>query len=842
MPSAEPIRRDLPIGGMTCASCVRRVERALTAVPGVQAASVNLVTERALVTWDPTVASLLDLSRAVKDAGYELDAPQDSRETTFPVLGMTCAACVRRIEKALKAVPGVTSATVNLVTERATVVHDPSVAPFASLEKAVRDAGYDIVAPAEPVATEVEARADARETAEADAVRRLKRDLAISAAFSVPLLVLAMSHGRIPGTDGPWVPWAQLALATPVVFGPGARFFRLAWAAARHRSSDMNTLVALGTGSAWLYSTVAVLFPGLWPHSEHGMMPHVYFEAAGAIITFVLLGKLMESRAKKRLSDAVRGLVALQPKVATRLLADGSEEEVAIETLATGWEVLLRPGERVPVDGEVVRGTSTADEAMLTGESLPVDKKAGSPVYAGTLNGAGALVVRVTTTGRGTALARIVEAVEQAQGSKAPIAALADRISAVFVPVVLAIATITGIAWYALDPTGGGLASAVQQFVAVLVIACPCALGLATPAAVAVGTGRGAELGILVKGGVALEAASRVDTVLLDKTGTLTSGKPQLTDVVALDGSEDALLRLVAAAERPSEHPVAKAIVDGAKRLGPLPAATGFVAEAGFGIEADVEGRLVRIGTAGWLERAGVGSDRLEDAADRIAREGRTPSFVAVDGQLAGLVAIADRPTEAARGAVAAMKALGLRVVMVSGDRRATAEAVAKELGIDEVHAEVRPDGKRAVVEAERAAGRRVAMVGDGINDAPALAAADVGIAIGSGTDIAVATSDIALLSGGIGALPDALALSRAALRTIRQNLFWAFVYNVVGIPVAAGLLFPWTGWLLSPVFASAAMSLSSVSVLANSLRLRGFGSRTPKAAEASSHGRALTA
>jgi Cu+-exporting ATPase len=753
MPTADPIRRDLPIVGMTCAACVRRVERALTAVPGVQAASVNLVTEKALVTWDPSVASLLDLSRAVKDAGYELTA--------------------------------------------------------------------------EPTA-DAEARADAQQQAEDDGVRRLRRDLGLSAALTVPLLVLAMSHGAIPGTDGPWVPWAQLALATPVVFGPGLRFFRLAWAAARHRSSDMNTLVALGTGSAWLYSTVAVLFPGLWPHAEHGVMPHVYFEAAGAIITFVLLGKLMEGRAKKRLSDAVRGLVALQPKVATRLLADGSEEEVAIERLAVGWQVLLRPGERVPVDGEVVRGTSTADEAMLTGESLPVDKKAGSPVFAGTLNGAGALVVRVTTTGRGTALSRIVEAVEQAQGSKAPIAALADRISAVFVPVVLAIALITGVAWYLLDPTGGGFASAVQQFVAVLVIACPCALGLATPAAVAVGTGRGAELGILVKGGVALEAASRVDTVLLDKTGTLTSGKPQLTDLVALDGDDDALLRLVAAAERPSEHPVAKAIVDGAKRLGALLGATEFVAEAGFGIEANVEGRVVRIGTAGWLERAGVSSDRLEDEAERIAREGRTPSFVAVDGQLAGLVAIADRPTDAAREAVAAMKAQGLRVVMVSGDRRATAEAVAKDLGIDEVHAEVRPDGKRAVVEAERALGRRVAMVGDGINDAPALAAADVGIAIGSGTDIAVATSDIALLSRGIGALPDALALSRATLRTIRQNLFWAFVYNVVGIPIAAGLLFPWTGWLLSPVLASAAMSLSSVSVLTNSLRLRRFGRAAP--------------
>jgi Cu+-exporting ATPase len=831
MTRSEPIRRDLPIQGMTCASCVRRVERALLSVDGVSEATVNLVTEKATVSWDPGRVSVEDLARAVGDAGYDLVAPAAvSRETTFPVLGMTCAACVGRLEKVLLAVPGVSSAVVNLVTERATVVHDPQLAPFAALEAAVRDAGYDVVEPALETPPDAEVRADAQQRAEDDAQRRIRRDLIVAATFTVPLVVLAMSHGRLPGTDGPWVPWAQLLLATPVVFGPGLRFFRLAWAALRHRSADMNTLVAMGTASAWTYSAAAVLLPGLFPHAEHGQQPHVYFEAAGAIITFVLLGKTLEGRAKKRLSDAVRGLVALQPQAATRLLEDGSESQVPLERLVSGWKLLVRPGERIPADGLVERGLSAVDESMLTGESLPVDKREGSPVFAGTLNGSGALVVQATQTGQGTALARIIEAVEQAQGSKAPIAQLADVVSAWFVPVVLVLATVTGLVWYALDPVGGGLAAAVQQFVAVLVIACPCALGLATPAAVAVGTGRGAELGVLIKGGAPLEAASRIDTVLLDKTGTLTSGKPQLTDVRAVQGQPDDLLRLVAAAERPSEHPVARAIVAGAARLGPLPEATEFVVEAGRGVQATVEGKRVRIGTTGWMAAGGIDTGALEAEAERLAEAGRTPSFVAVDGALLGLVAVADRPTEEARQAVSELLALGVRIGMVTGDRRAVAQAVARELGIEHVYAEVRPEQKAEIVQRERAAGRRVAMVGDGINDAPALAAADVGIAIGSGTDIAVATADIALLGHGIGALPQALALSRATLTTIRQNLFWAFVYNAVGIPLAAGVLFPWTGWLLTPMFASAAMSLSSVSVLLNSLRLRRFGRKGPQA------------
>ncbi|WP_437755132.1 heavy metal translocating P-type ATPase [Sorangium sp. So ce1389] len=763
-----------------------------------------------------------------------IPAPQDTedagaRRVDLPIEGMTCAACVRRIERALLATGGVRDAKVNLVTRSATITFDPAAASTSALVAAVERAGYSVperrAAPGSAAAAPADRAAAADEGLDGER-RALRRDLAISLALSVPLLVLGMSHGRIPGADGAIGRLVQLALATAVVAGPGRRFFRLAWAALRHRAADMNTLVALGTGAAWGYSAVAVLAPQLFPHAEHGARPHVYFEAAGAIISFVLLGKLLETRARKRLTDAVRGLVALQPRTARRLRGD-LEEEIPAAELSPGDLVRVRPGERVPSDGEVVSGASAVDESMLTGEGLPVDKGAGAAVFGGTLNQSGQLTVRITKTGAGTALARIVEAVEQAQGSKAPIARLADTVSGVFVPVVLGIAAVAFVAWVAADPSAAGLAAAVERFVAVLVIACPCALGLATPAAVAVGTGRGAELGVLVKGGTALEAASRVDTVLVDKTGTLTAGRPQLAAVKALPGiAEEELLRLVGSAELGSEHPVARALVEGARARAsgvPLAAPEGFRADAGGGVRARVEGREVRIGTARYLAELGIDTAPLEELAQGLAGHGNTPSFVAVDGRLAGLVAVADLPTPEATQAVAALRGLGVRVAMVTGDREATARAVARQLGIDEVFAEVRPEDKARIVREERERGRVVAMVGDGINDAPALAGAHVGIAVASGTDIAVAAADVALLRGGIAALPAALGLARATLRTIRQNLFWAFIYNVIGIPIAAGALYPLTGWLLSPVLASAAMSLSSVSVLLSSLRLRRF-------------------
>jgi Cu+-exporting ATPase len=785
-------------------------------------------------------------------------APVDAAQLPLDVIdsidiqGMTCASCVRRVERALRAVPGVQDATVNFATEQASVTYDASLTTQDALAQAVRNAGYEVARPRVEAAAST--RAEAMDQAAQDEQRAIRRDFTLAALLTVPLLVIAMSHGAIPGTEGLAGRWLQLALATPVVFGPGMRFLRRAWAALRHRTADMNTLVSIGALAAWAYSTVAVVAPGLFPHAGHGAQPHIYFEAAAAIVTFVLLGKLLETRARKRLADAVRGLVSLVPGTARRL-RDDREDEVPVDALRPGDLVLVRPGERIPADGEVVRGSSAVDESMLTGESMPVDKREGATVSGGTLNHSGALTIRLTRTGGDTALGRIVDAVEQAQGARAPIARLADVVSGYFVPVVIGIAAVTLLIWFALDPTAAGFATAVERFVAVLVIACPCALGLATPAAVAVGTGRGAELGVLVKGGATLEAASRIDTVLLDKTGTLTTGKPALTDIVSVSGmSERELLGLVAAVEQESEHPVARAIVDGAAArdakgdgapsdasgdgapsdasadgvasAARLERASDFVMEPGAGVAGTVAGRAVRVGTSAWMSRAGVDASPLEGEAERLAALGRTPSFVSIDGALAGLVAVADRPVPAARQALAELARMGIEVAMVTGDRLRTARSVADELGIARVIAEVRPEDKARVVADERARGRTVAMVGDGINDAPALAGAHVGIAVGHGTDIAVAAADIALLGGGIASLPTALRLARATLRTIRQNLFWAFVYNVVGIPIAAGALYPLTGWLLSPVLASAAMSLSSVSVLASSLRLRRFARR----------------
>ena len=726
------------------------------------------------------------------------------------VRGMTCAACVGRVEKTLRAAPGVLEADVFLVDESATVVFDPRVASTASLAATIEAAGYHAtVERPTPDATEVESH-----TLAIEAVR--------AAVLGIPLVASGMAHGvaALAGAEARAVQWV---LATLVLLGPGRRFFALAWTAARHRAADMNTLVALGAAAAYGWSVAVILLPSLTPHAAHGAMPHVYFEAVGAIIGFLSFGKWLEARARVRLSDAVRGLVALQPSVAHRVV-DSRLDDAPVAAIAVHDHLIVRPGERVPLDGVVIEGTSCIDESLLTGESVPVEKVAGDAVTAGTMNGRGAITVRVTRVGSDTTLARIVEAVREAQGSKAPIAKLADRVSGVFVPIVLGIAATTFVVWAVIDPSAAGLAVAVERAVAVLVIACPCALGLATPAAIAVAVGRGAELGVLVRGGQSLEAASRVDVVLFDKTGTLTEGHPEVVEVRTFGIEERRALALVGALETRSEHPLASAIVRAARLGGIAMEVRAFRAEPGRGVEGIVDGRLVRAGTERWLRDADVDLHEHAASLTAMARAGRTPVLVAIDGVLAAILGVADRTLVEARDVVHELQQSGVHVAIVTGDREEVAHALAAELGVREIHAGVRPEGKARIVAEAKARGKIVAMVGDGVNDAPALASADVGIAIGSGADVAVAASDIALIRRGIASLPLALALSRATLRTIRQNLFWAFVYNVVGIPLAAGLLVPWTGLSLSPVVASAAMSLSSVSVLLSSLRLRSFG------------------
>ena len=720
------------------------------------------------------------------------------------ISGMTCASCVRRVEKALTSVAGVNAATVNLVTKHARI--EGERVPSAKLIDAVAKAGY-------------EARVVSADPHAHHATDRVGVSLVVAAVLGLPLLVAGMAHGAVPWLETQPGRWLQLAIATVVVFGTGARFFAGALAALRHWAADMNTLVALGSAAAWLYSAVAVIAPGLFPHAEHGVVPHVYFEAAVAIVGFVLLGRYLEARSLTRLQAAVSKLVALQPKTARRVRGN-EDSEVPADSLVPEDVIRVRPGESIAADGEVIEGQGVVDEAMLTGESLPVTKATGASVFAGTVNRGGPITVRVTQPSSGSAVARIAKAVADAQGSRAPIARLADVVAGYFVPIVIAIALVTLVVWLSVEPS-----VALERFVAVLIIACPCALGLATPAAVAAATGRGAELGVLIKGGAPLEALSRVDTVILDKTGTLTAGKPMLTEVVPLAMKQEELLRFAAAVERDSEHPIASAIVAAANELGlSAERASNIIVEPGAGVAARVAGREVRIGTRAWLAAANVDAEPLTAEAERLAGLGRTVVLVSIDGTAAGVLAVADQPRPSTAPALRTLASLGVELIMLSGDREATARAVGDQLGIPRVIAGVLPEQKARLVTDERRRGKRVVMVGDGVNDAPALAAADVGVAVSSGTDIAVATSDVTLTREGIAGLPTALKLARATMRNIRQNLFWAFIYNIVGIPIAAGALYAWTGWLLSPIFASLAMSLSSVSVVLNSLRLRRFG------------------
>ena len=721
---------------------------------------------------------------------------------------MSCAACARRIEKQLGRAPGVSEARVNYATSRAHVTFDDKETSVGNLVDVVEDTGYgaqEVVRPEDALAIEEKARAEE--------VKDLTRRFALSVILTVPLLALAMAHGKIEFAGMSAV---QMALATPVLFYGGAPFFRGAWNALRHRAADMNLLVAIGSGAAYGFSVLATIFP-------HALGHAVYFEAAAAIIAFLLLGKLLEARAKGKTGEAIKKLLGLQARAA-RVLRDGTEIDVPIESVLVGDLVLVRPGEKIPVDGIVESGSSSVDESMLTGESLPVAKGIGDDVFGATMNAVGSLRVKATRVGQDSALAQIVKLVQDAQGSRAPIARLADTVSGYFTPIVLVLAILTFVIWFSFAPAETRLAMAFVNAVAVLVIACPCALGLATPTAILVGTGKGAQSGILIKGGAALEQAYKMTAIVLDKTGTITEGKPALTDLTTFGLPENEALRLVAGVEALSEHPLAAAIVKAARDKGlAIPAAEGFEAILGRGAIATVEGHEILVGNRAFLAERNIPVEAALPEAERLSLEGKTPMFVAISGTLAAIVTVADEVKPGSREAVARLKKFGLEVVMLTGDNKRTAEAVAAQVGIERVVAEALPAGKVEEIERLQRAGAVVGMVGDGINDAPALARADVGIAIGTGADVAIEASDITLIRGDLNGVASAIALSRATMTTIKQNLFWAFVYNLVGIPLAAGLLYPFTGWLLSPVFASAAMSLSSVSVVLNSLRLKSF-------------------
>lgn len=840
-----PTEVSFGVTGMTCASCVRRIEKAIGKVEGVETVSVNLATEKAKITFDSQQTDVTALAEAVVKAGYGVrDLPTAQPETkaadnpaaselSLPIEGMTCASCVMRVEKALGKVAGVQTASVNLATERAQVRFDPNQVSLAQLNAAIKKAGYKVGEVATAASNEVEALPTAAVDPHEQNRQRELDSLRVKWMVSLPvgLVMMALMYLPLPFDIATIAPVLLLA-ASVVQFWAGKGFYQAAWAAARHGGTNMNTLVAIGTSAAYGYSAFVTLWPEL--AVQLGLPYHLYYETAVIVIALILLGRWLEARAKKQTGAAIKALMGLQAKTA-RVIRAGAEQDIPVEQVRVGDHVRVRPGEKIPVDGVIVDGQSTLDESMLTGESLPVEKVVGDRVIGASLNKTGSFVFEATQVGKDTALAQIVRLVEDAQGSKAPIQQLADTIAGIFVPVVLVLAALTFGVWFFFGPDQGQML-ALTAAIAVLIIACPCALGLATPTAIMVGTGKAAEHGILIRGGEALEQARKINTIVLDKTGTLTKGKPAVTRIVSVEGwDEKSWLRLLAAAETGSEHPLGEAVVAHAHHLGlALPQVTHFGAVTGKGVQAVVEGYEVVAGNATLMKQFGINVQAQADTAAALANEGATPVYVSLNGELVGVVAIADTLKPESAEAVAQLKALGLEVWMLTGDNRLTAEAIARQVGIDQVLAEVLPEQKSEKVQTLQAQGKVVAMVGDGINDAPALAQSDLGVAIGTGTDVAMAASDVTLIGGDLRTIVTAIALSRKTVGVIKQGLFWAFAYNVLLIPVAMGALYPFFGVMLDPILAAGAMAMSSVSVVTNALRLRRF--RQPASVEAILH------
>ncbi len=805
---------NLPIEGMHCASCVGRVEAALGKVEGVGSVSVNLATESATIQPVAPVDRQA-LVRAIEQAGYRVP----SETVNLAVEGMTCASCVGRVEQALKGVPGVSGATVNLATERATV---HGAADVEALVAAIRDAGYE----ARPLDGAAAADDEAQSRRDAE-LASLKHDLILAVVLTLPVFIIEMGSHLVPplhhfieetiGTEASWI--LQFVLTTLVLAIPGRRFYAKGIPALARLAPDMNSLVAVGTTAAYLYSVVATFLPGLLPAGT----VNVYYEAAAVIVALILLGRFLEARAKGRTSEAIKRLIGLQAKVA-HVSREGRIVDVPVDEVVAGDIVEIRPGERVPVDGAVIEGKSYVDESMITGEPIPVEKAIGSGVVGGTVNQQGSFTIKATAVGAQTMLAQIIRLVEQAQGAKLPIQAVVDKVTLWFVPAVMGMALLTFVVWLLIGPAPA-LTYALVNAVAVLIIACPCAMGLATPTSIMVGTGRGAELGVLFRKGEALQLLKDATIVAVDKTGTLTEGRPALTDLEVADGFDSGdVLGKVAAVESRSEHPIARAIVEASEARGiTLPAMERFESVTGMGVRAMVDGLPVEVGADRYMRQLGLDIGSFAATAERLGSEGKSPLYAAIDGRPAAIIAVADPIKDSTPKAIEALHQLGLKVAMITGDNAGTAHAIARQLGIDEVIAEVLPEGKVEAVRRLKTSHGQLAFVGDGINDAPALAAADVGLAIGTGTDVAMESADVVLMSGNLQGVPNAIALSQATLGNIRQNLFWAFAYNTALIPVAAGALYPVWGILLSPIFAAGAMALSSVFVLGNALRLRSF-------------------